>query len=71
VSAYIKENIKTPEQEKQSKLNTRLSVVMNSFFEVLKKENIEVPRDRKMTEKEFENLEDRKTKWLNEKNSLF
>jgi hypothetical protein len=46
-------------------------MVMETFFQVLLKENIEIPNDRKMTEKEFKNLEDRKNKWFEEKNSLF
>ena len=71
VSAYIQESIKTPEEEKQSNLTARLSIVMNSFLELLKKENTEVPIDRKMTDEEFKKLEERKVKWFEEKNSLF
>jgi hypothetical protein len=70
-SAYLQENIKSPLDEKKEQLNIRIKMVMETFFQVLLKENIEIPNDRKMTEKEFKNLEDRKNKWFEEKNSLF
>ena len=68
---YIQENIKSPEEEKQELLNARIEIVVSSFFEYLKKENKPIPSDRKMTEKELDDLEKIKANWFSEQNSLF